>query len=135
MIQASFKTEWDWWNDLQKDQPRYEAEKERVAGQVLKRLEVHYTGISSLVEVVDVATPYTTWRYTLNHNGAYMGWLPTPEVLSTVVAKTLPGLDNFYMAGQWVMPGGGVSPCLSSGRHVVQLLCHHEGKPFYTTTP
>jgi len=135
VIQASFDTEWDWWNDLQKDRPRYEAEKERVAEQVLKQLEVYYTGISSLVEVVDVATPYTTWRYTLNHNGAYMGWLPTPEVLSTAVARTPPGLDNFYMAGQWVMPGGGVPPCLSSGRHVVQLLCHHDGKTFSTTTP
>jgi len=32
-------------------------------------------------------------------------------------------LEGFYMAGQWVMPGGGVAPCLYSGRHVIQLLC------------
>jgi phytoene dehydrogenase-like protein len=135
VIQVSFETEWDFWNELQKDRPRYDAEKERVAAELLERLEAHYPGISSQVEMTDVATPYTTWRYTLNHKGASMGWLPTPEVITTRVERTLPGLTNFYMAGQWVMPGGGVPPCLYSGQHVVQLLCHRDGKPFSTTLP
>jgi phytoene dehydrogenase-like protein len=130
VVQAMFETEWDLWNELQKDRPRYDAEKERVASEVMTRLEAHYPGISSLIEVTDVATPYTTWRYTLNHKGAYMGWLPTPEALKTAVPKTLPGLANFYMAGQWVGSGGGVPTCLYSGRHVVQLLCHRDDKPF-----
>jgi len=130
VVQVSFETEWDWWNDLQKDRPHYEAEKQRLAGEVLKRLETHYPGISPLVEMTDVATPYTTWRYTRNHRGAYQGWLPTAETINARVERTLPGLANFYMAGQWVMPGGGVPPCLYSGRHVVQMLCHKHGKPF-----
>jgi len=82
-----------------------------------------------------VTTPYTTWRYTLNHKGSCMGWLPTPDVILTSIPRTLPGLDNFYMAGQWVLPGGGVPPCLYSGRHVVQILCHRDGKPFSTSVP
>jgi len=48
--------------------------------------------------------------------------------------RTLPGLANFYMAGQWVMPGGGVPPSLYSGRQVIQLICHQDRKPFVTTT-
>lgn len=135
VIQATFETEWEFWNDLQKDQPRYDAEKQRVAEEVLSRLEVHYPGVSSLVEVTDVATPYTTWRYTLNHKGAYEGWLPTAKNIMTFIPRTLPGLANFYMAGQWVMPGGGVPPCLYSGRHVVQILCKRDGKRFSTTHP
>jgi phytoene dehydrogenase-like protein len=134
VVQAMVETEWDYWNELQKDRHRYEAEKKRVADEVLKRLEVHYPGISSLVEVTDVATPYTTWRYTMNYKGAYMGWLPTPQTIMTVVERTLPGLANFYMAGQWVMPGGGVPPSLYSGRQVIQLICHQDRKPFVTTT-
>lgn len=135
VVQVSFETEWDFWNELQKDRPRYDAEKERVAAELLRRLEAHYPGISSQVEMTDVATPYTSWRYTLNHRGAYMGWLPTPEVINTRIGRTLPGLANFYMAGQWVMPGGGVPPCLYSGQHVVQLLCHRDGKPFSIVLP
>jgi phytoene desaturase len=48
------------------------------------------------------------------------------------VERTLPGLKDFYMAGQWVMPGGGVPSCLYSGRHAVQLLCKQDGRPFST---
>jgi phytoene dehydrogenase-like protein len=135
VIQAAFETEWDYWHELRQDLPRYEAEKERVAAEVLARLEAHYPDLSAQVEVTDVATPYTTWRYTLNHRGAYEGWLPTPQAIMTTLPRTLPGLANFYLAGQWVMPGGGVPPCLYSGRHVVQILCRRDRKPFVTSWP
>ncbi|UCG82873.1 MAG: NAD(P)/FAD-dependent oxidoreductase [Dehalococcoidia bacterium] len=133
VIQASFETEWDYWENLQKDRPAYDAEKQRVAEEVLARLEAHHPGLSPLVEVSDIATPYTTWRYTLNHRGAYEGWLPTAKNITTFIPRTLPGLSNFYMAGQWVMPGGGVPPCLFSGRHVVQILCKGDKKQFVTS--
>jgi phytoene desaturase len=135
VVQVAFETEWDFWNELRQDRPRYDAEKERVATEVLERLEAHYPGLSSQVEMTDVVTPHTTWRYTRNYKGAYEGWLPTPEVITTRMKRTLPGLANFYMAGQWVLPGGGVPPCLYSGRHVVQILCHRDGKPFSTSAP
>jgi phytoene desaturase len=136
VVQVEFETGWDYWHDLQREnRAEYEAEKERIAAEVLKRLEAHYPGLSQQVEVTDVATPYTFWRYTLNHNGAWEGWLPTPDAIMTPVERTLPGLANFYMAGQWVMPGGGVPPCLYSGRHVVQLLCRQDKRPFTTSAP
>jgi phytoene desaturase len=135
VVQVSFETEWDHWNDLHRDLPAYASEKERISAELLERLESHYPGIAGQVEVTDVATPHTTWRYTGNHQGAYMGWLPTPEVITTPVSRTLPGLKDFIMAGQWVMPGGGVPGCLYSGRHAVQILCHRDRKPFITTLP
>ncbi|MBI3881416.1 MAG: NAD(P)/FAD-dependent oxidoreductase [Verrucomicrobia bacterium] len=130
VVQALVHTDWDYWNDLQKDHPRYAAEKKRVADDVLRRLESQFPGITAQVEVADIATPLTTWRYTLNDRGAFMGWLPTPKTMRTNVKKTLPGLANFYMAGQWVMPGGGVPPSIYSGRQVIQLLCKRDGKKF-----
>jgi phytoene dehydrogenase-like protein len=136
VLQVSFETEWEHWRSLYEgDQEGYRAEKERVAAEVLQRLERHYPGISAQVEMTDIATPYTLWRYTRNYRGAYMGWLPTPELIMTAILRTLPGLEDFYMAGQWVMPGGGVPPCLYSGRHVVQMLCRRDGKPFITKRP
>ena len=135
VVQALLHTDWQFWKDLLEDRPRYEAEKKRVCAEVLARLETHYPGITAQVEVTDIATPFTTWRYTLNHQGSFMGWLPTPVAMRTQFSKTLPGLNNFYMAGQWVMPGGGVPPCLYSGRHVIQLLCRRDGKRFSTSMP
>lgn len=132
VLQAAFETEWEHWARLHEDLQAYRDEKDRVASALLGRLEVHYPGISGQVEMIDVATPYTTWRYTGNRRGAYMGWLPTPEVLTSTVRRTLPGLENFVMAGQWVMPGGGAPGCLYSGRHVAQILCARDGKTFQT---
>lgn len=135
VVQVMFETEWGWWNELQKDRLSYEAEKERVAKQVLERLEARYPGISPQVELIDVATPYTWWRYTHNYKGAYQGWLISSEVINSQINKTLPGLGNFYMAGQWASPGGGVISSLYSGRHVVQILCHRDGKQFSVVLP
>jgi len=129
VIQATIETGWEHWNSLrQEDRARYRAEKERVAGEILQRLEALYPGLSGQVEVTDVATPYTTWRYTLNHEGAWEGWLMTAKAMRTSLERTLPGLQRLYLAGQWVMPGGGVPPVLYSGRHAVQLLCRDDGK-------
>ncbi|KKM12408.1 hypothetical protein SY88_04530 [Clostridiales bacterium PH28_bin88] len=136
VVQVEFEVEWDYWNNLQKeDRARYDADKERIATEILERLEAHYPGISSQVEVTDVATPYTTWRYTRNYRGAWEGWLPTPEAITTMIERALPGIQNFYMAGQWVMPGGGVVPCLYSGRHVAEILCSRDKKRFATVLP
>jgi phytoene desaturase len=135
VVQVMFETDFDWWNELQKDRKSYEAEKERVAKQVLERLEARYPGISPQVELIDVATPYTWWRYTHNYKGAYQGWLVSSEIINSQIKKTLPGLGNFYMAGQWATPGGGVISSLYSGRHVVQILCHRDGRPFSVVAP
>jgi phytoene dehydrogenase-like protein len=135
VVQVEFETNWDYWYTLhERDQAAYKAEKEAVAIEVLRRLEPHYPGIRHATEFVDVATPYTTWRYTLNWRGAWEGWAITPKTVTTLLPRTLPGLAGFYMAGQWVMPGGGVAPVLYSGRHAVQLLCRADGRPFVTAT-
>jgi phytoene dehydrogenase-like protein len=82
------------------------------------------------VEVVDVATPYTIWRYTLNHKGAYMSWIPAADKILETIPRTLPGLSNFYMAGQWTTPGGSVPTSLFSGRQLIEVLCNRDGKKF-----
>jgi phytoene dehydrogenase-like protein len=56
--------------------------------------------------------------------------MPTAEGMFGHVPKTLADLDGFYMAGQWVEPGGGVPTAVMSGRQVVQLVCEAESRPF-----
>lgn len=131
VVQAELESDFDmWWELEQRDHNAYLRLKEHVADQVLARLKPHFPGLAGAVELTDVSTPVTIFRYTRNWKGAYEGWLPTPAVLTATVERTLPGLDGFLMAGQWVMPGGGVPPCLFSGRHVAQILCHQDHRPF-----
>jgi phytoene dehydrogenase-like protein len=86
------------------------------------------------VEQADLATPATYEHWTGNWQGSYQGWLPTPRILGRRLPYTLPGLENFYMAGQWVETGGGLPPSALSGRYVTQLICARDSKVFTATT-
>jgi len=131
-----YETDWDFWNNLQNsDRKAYDLAKEQVAAQTIDRLEKHYPGISDQVEMTDVATPWTTYRYTRNYKGAWMGWQIDPKTIMTKIKRTAPGLDNFYMAGQWVIPGGGVPTCLASGKDAVMIMCKRDGVTFQAKEP
>jgi phytoene dehydrogenase-like protein len=111
------------------------AEKERIADDAIGALDKRFPGFASKVEMRDVATPMTWVRYTGNWRGSYEGWMFSAESFTTSMRKTLPGLDNFYMARQWVNPGGGMPTAAMSGRNTIQVICHKEKRPFVTTTP
>jgi len=103
---------------------------------IVEVLDQRLPGISGQVEMVDVATPLTFERYTGNWKGSFEGWLITPQNSSTLISpmrQTLPGLQNFYMCGQWVQPGGGLPTGVMTGRKLVQALCKEDGKKFEAT--
>jgi phytoene dehydrogenase-like protein len=137
VVQAMVEADWDQWWDLQRtDREAYDRLKESVSNEVLDHISGYLPdGAAGKVEMTDVATPYTLWRYTLNHRGAFEGWLPTPSAIRAGVGRTLPGLGSFYMVGQWVDPGGGIPPAVCAGRHLVAHLCRQEGQPFNVSMP
>lgn len=113
----------------------YDTEQLQVADILLDFLETRYPGIRADVEVKDVATPLSYERYTGNWLGSTCGWLLTDKTMLMMVRgmkKTLPGLKNFYMAGQWVEPGGSVPIVAMSGRNVIQQICRQDRKAFIT---
>lgn len=123
-----------YWENLRKnDKLKYQSEKERIANEVIEILDNKFGNIKSTLEEVDVSTPATVIRYTNNWKGSYEGWLPNKESGVQALKKTLPGLENFYMIGQWVEVGGGVPPALLSGRNVTQIICKKDKKKFITT--
>ncbi len=134
MLTSIFPTRnYKYWEDLRKsDKDKYDSEKLRLAHEVIEILEKKYGDIKTNVEVIDVSTPATVIRYTNNWKGSFEGWLLTPGVGLKQMKKTLPGLDNFYMAGQWVQPGGGLPTAILSGRNVTQIICKKDKKRFVT---
>jgi phytoene dehydrogenase-like protein len=134
-----FKSNYNFWKNIVEDRERYEAEKQRAAITFIDHLEKSYPGITSQIEAVDVATPLTTERYTGNWQGSIEGWLITRKTIGMMfgkgMEKTLPGLENFYMAGQWVEPGGGLPTAALAGRKLVNNLCKLDKKQFVTSLP
>ena len=47
--------------------------------------------------------------------------------------KTLPGLEGFFMAGQWA-GGIGISTAAIQGRKAIQTICRRDGQRFTTNT-
>lgn len=131
------EADYDYWKSMRAHPRHYRAAKDLVAQQVIAALDERFPGLSDAVEVVDVATPVTYERYTANWRGAFAGWALTTRKMSMMMGggmkKTLPGLDNFYMIGQWVEPGGNVELSVASGRDVMKDICTAKGKPFETT--
>ncbi len=127
VVQAMVPTDYDWWATRGSG---YDAAKEATGHTVLAQLEPHYPGIRDAVRMIDVATPLTYWNMARSWRGAYEGWMPNTDSFFGHVEKKLAGVDGFYMAGQWVEPGGGVPTALMSGRQVIQLVCHDDGVEF-----
>ena len=130
-IIVQFETNYDYWHELRQDAERYRAEKEAIVQAIIAGLEERFPGITEQVEMTDLATPITWERYTGNWRGAYEGWMFDSDFSPmSSMRKTLPGLQNFYMAGQWVNPGGGIPTAVMSGNHTIQMICMEDRKKF-----
>lgn len=129
-------SDYEYWERLNVDREAYVAEKKRIADEIIDILDDRWTGFRDAVEAVDVATPVTYARYTANWRGSYEGWLPDRQntrYMLTGLKKTLPGLENFYMIGQWLVPGGGLPTSALQGRQVARTICKKDGRKFITT--
>ncbi|MGO8756957.1 MAG: phytoene desaturase family protein [Terracidiphilus sp.] len=121
----------EYWAQLRSEHPeQYRAEKHRVAESVIDELEKRIPGLRAAVEVVDVSTPASIFRYTGNWKGSMEGWLPTPKTGFKPMSRTLPGLHKFMIVGQWVSPGGGLPSGPMTARPAIQAICKQDRVPF-----
>jgi phytoene dehydrogenase-like protein len=136
MMTVRMPTDSTYWMNLKKnDFARYRAEKRRVVDETIATLEGRFPGLKANLERSDIATPATFFRYTGNWQASYEGWLPTPRILGRRIPYMLPGLKNFYMAGHWVVAGGGLPSAALAGRYVAQMVCALFKKRFVPRTP
>jgi phytoene dehydrogenase-like protein len=120
-----------YWSDLRRNVPMaYYAAKNRIAETVIGVLERRMPGIREAVETVDVSTPATVMRYTGNWCGSQEGWLFKPGEGMRMLPNSLPGLKQFMMVGQWIMPGGGLPSGPMTARPTVKAMCRRDGVRF-----
>lgn len=127
-IVLRFDSPWKLWENI--DAKEYKTEKLKIQKDATAYLDKEYPGISEFIEVIDVATPKTDVRYTGVKDGAYEGFMPSKDNMMKSLKMQLPGLQNFYMAGQWLFPGGGLPPSAQTGKWAVQLICKKEKRVF-----
>lgn len=130
VIVMRYESPWKLWENLEGE--AYKNEKLQIEKDATALLEKEFPGISPFIEVIDVATPKTDVKYTGVKDGAYEGFMPSKENMMKSLKMELPKLRNFYMAGQWLTPGGGIPPSAQTGKWAVQLICKKEKLPFRT---
>jgi phytoene dehydrogenase-like protein len=137
VLVVRFETDYDLWAGLAQDPGYYHGEKDRIGEAVVKAVDQRFPGLARDVEALDVATPMTWERITGNWRGAYEGWLPTRGTIAMSLRggmrSTLPGLDRFFMTGQWTKPGGGLPGVAPAARGLIQTICKRDKRPFVTS--
>ena len=119
-VKVMFPSGFAYWSELKSvGNEAYKKEKKRVSSLVMEALDRYFPGFSSTVDMVDVATPLTFHRYTANQEGSLIAWAAEPKT-PMMLKKKIKGIKNLYLAGHWVMPGGGVPQAALSSRHAVQ---------------
>ncbi|NIM91139.1 MAG: NAD(P)-binding protein [Candidatus Aminicenantes bacterium] len=100
----------------QGNKKEYKAEKERMADILIKKVEeTVLPGLSKAVEVKEIGTPLTNWRYTRNYRGAIYGWDQTMNNSGPNRMPHATPIKNLYLAGAWTQPGHGYGAVIPSG--------------------
>jgi prolycopene isomerase len=113
------------WNErwqISKGHAEYKKVKQMMAGRVIAAAEKLIPGLKKSIEIIEVGTPITMERFTLNYKGSIIGWAPTPEQSLLYRMKQSGPIDRLYLAGAWTFPCGGQSAVLGSGNTAAKMV-------------
>ena len=121
-----FEADYGWWKDKKENPEQYKHEKERITEEVIQAFIEKFPESKGKIKKIDMATPVTYERYCNSYRGAWMSWAPTPGAKIRFITGILPGLEKFYLTGQWTMPPGGLPTAVMSANWTVQRICVKE---------
>ncbi len=101
------------WENLSKQE--YKDRKEEVAKTLIQQLEQVIPNIGNEIEYLEVATPKTIQRYTLNPHGTAYGYAQIPQQSGRYRLANKSPIKNLYFASAWANPGGGFTGAIMSG--------------------
>lgn len=122
VIEITTYLPYDWedgWR-LREGARAHRALKERTAAVLIRRAEKLLPGLSEHIEVMEIATPRTMQRETLNPGGAVYGWAAGQSMgAGTYTMNRRTPIPNLYLSSAW-SAGGGQSNVLAVGVNVAQ---------------
>ena len=101
------------WEGLSRTE--YREKKKEISEILVRRLEKELPGIAEAIEYVEMATPKTIQRYTLNPGGTVYGYAQTVEQSGRNRIRAKSPVEGLYFASAWAFPGGGFSGAIISG--------------------
>ena len=134
VIKVELFSKYSYFESILSDKEKYNAEKERIAKQVIDLLEQQFSYLEQDIEAVDVITLCTWERFMHGTEGFDNFPNKKLSVLSTMFGLNddymLPGLKGFYFAGGWVTSAGSLLMNAKSGKTVIEKICKKSGVKF-----
>jgi prolycopene isomerase len=96
--------------------------KQAIDGFILGQLERLLPGFGRRIAVRSSASARTSWRFTLNYQGAMLGWEMSPEQVGAGRPALTGPVAGLYTVGHWTRPGGGITPVIVSAQQVARLV-------------
>jgi phytoene dehydrogenase-like protein len=113
----------EYWQGLRDTDPEeYKKQKQLLADAIAEAAEKRIPGFKNAIRVTDVSTPATYVRLTNVYKGSYEGFAPIPANMKQGIQKTVPGLKNLYLCGQWTTAGGGICTAVNDGKTVARMI-------------
>jgi phytoene dehydrogenase-like protein len=100
----------------------YKELKKELAAQLLEKMKraLEFPDLERHIEALELSTPITLERYTANRGGAYVGWKYSPDQVEAHFPQQSP-VENLFLCGHWVAPGGGVSNVMVGGINAAEM--------------
>ena len=108
------------WLGLPED--AYERKKRAVTEVLVAGAERLIPDLRRRIEVLEVGTPHTMHRYSLNPLGAVYGYAPTADGHTIFKPAPRTNIPGVYLAGAWTFPSGGFEGAMLSGAHTAALI-------------
>lgn len=119
-----FQADYDWWKNLKSEY--YKNEKYKITKKVIIRIEKKFPILKNKIKALDFVTPLTYERYCNAYKGSWMSFGITPSGKQLMHNGKIKGINNLYMAGQWLMPPGGLPTALLTGKWAIQRIKEKE---------
>ena len=122
-----YQDDYDYWDNLfQSDKDEYNKEKEQMAKEVIDRIITKFPSLEGKITLLDTFTPLTITRYVNTYKGAYMSFLFTKKNNMYWGNQKVKGLNNVFLASQWMTSPGGLPFAMTNGVWSIQRICQKE---------
>lgn len=112
--------------------PAYRELKLRFADILIDRVEKALAvDLRRHIEVQEVATPITYWRYTRNRRGSIMGATPSDRNIKNKLAGLRTPLQNLFLGGHWAVYGGGMPMAVQAAANASLLVMQRLKNPAF----
>jgi len=106
----------------------YAKVKKMIAEAEEKLITDRFPSLKGKLKCIDVWTPASYKRYVRSDIGSFMSFVFPKKYIPAKVSAGVRGLDNLFLAGQWLQTPGGLPIAARSGKDAIKLILRRDSR-------